>query len=243
MSAVPSVPPQNISNHPASQGVILNRTVPRMNYVNFEDAFTRKHGIVVEGWPLREFRNPSEIKTIHEVKTLYNAWKSGAARFRKLTQEDWDKWMENDFQKKLREQEEDENAWVDMDEEDGETEGGRPARSDTQGSTALPQQADTGSTLDNNTSESVITTSSGIADSELSNKRPADGPVPGASQPKKKTKTTAAPLGDIINTVGGSSGTVNLPAKKERKKRSDAGIKRGPRKKKDNAENRPVEQE
>lgn len=66
-----------------------------MIYKNFDDHITRKHGIVIEGWPLRKFENPSSVGSQIELKTLLNAWQTGATRFRKMTVADHLAWVEN----------------------------------------------------------------------------------------------------------------------------------------------------
>ena len=66
-----------------------------MIYRNFDKHITRKHGIVVEGWPLRTFDNPSSIGSQVELKVLLNAWQTGVTRFWKMTVEDHMAWVEN----------------------------------------------------------------------------------------------------------------------------------------------------
>jgi len=64
-----------------------------MIYKNFDENITRKHGIVIEGWPLRTFDNPSAIGSQVELKVLLNAWQSGATRFRKMSTEEHMEWV------------------------------------------------------------------------------------------------------------------------------------------------------
>jgi hypothetical protein len=66
-----------------------------MIYKNFEDHVTRKHGIVVEGWPLCTFENPSAIGSQVELNVLLRAWQTGATRFRKMTEVEYMAWMES----------------------------------------------------------------------------------------------------------------------------------------------------
>ena len=66
-----------------------------MIYRNFNEHITQKHGIVVEGRPLRTFDNPSSIRSQVELKVLLNAWQTGVTRFRKMTIEDHMAWVEN----------------------------------------------------------------------------------------------------------------------------------------------------
>jgi len=76
-------------------GAISKGDVNRMNYKTFDESITRKHGIVIEGWPLREFKNPSAIGSQVELKVLLNAWQSGVARFRKMPVGEHMAWVEN----------------------------------------------------------------------------------------------------------------------------------------------------
>jgi hypothetical protein len=67
----------------------------RMIYKNFDDHITRKHGIVIESWPLEAFANPSSIGSQLELKVLLNAWQTGATRFRRMGVDEHMKWVEN----------------------------------------------------------------------------------------------------------------------------------------------------
>lgn len=66
-----------------------------MIYKNFSDHITRKHGIVVEGWPLRVFDNPSAIGSQVELNVLLKAWETGATRFRKMPEDEHMAWLES----------------------------------------------------------------------------------------------------------------------------------------------------
>ena len=72
--------------------------ISRMIYTNFEDAITAKHGIVLENWPLKEFCNPSAIKSRNEVVVLLRSWESGTTRFRRMDTREWEAWSETRFQ-------------------------------------------------------------------------------------------------------------------------------------------------
>jgi hypothetical protein len=52
--------------------------VPRMYYQNFDDNITAKFGVILKGWPLKEFKNPSGIKSRAELQVLKNSLESGA---------------------------------------------------------------------------------------------------------------------------------------------------------------------
>ena len=66
-----------------------------MVYTNFDDAITRKHGIVVEGWPLRRFVCPSQVGSQMELEFLLNSWQKGTTRFRKMTNSEHMAWIES----------------------------------------------------------------------------------------------------------------------------------------------------
>jgi hypothetical protein len=63
-----------------------------MVYKSFDENITRKHGIVVEGWPLTTFENPSSIGSQVELKVLLNAWQSDVARFHKMSENEFQSW-------------------------------------------------------------------------------------------------------------------------------------------------------
>jgi len=75
-------------------GVISKGQAARMIYKNFDKHITRKHGIVIEGWPLSTFDNPSAIGSQMELKILLNAWQTGATRFRKMSTDEHIAWVE-----------------------------------------------------------------------------------------------------------------------------------------------------
>lgn len=60
--------------------------------MNFDDNITDKHGIIVKNWPLPVFSAPGDIRTVTELKILYNAWESGTAHFYRMTMAEATKW-------------------------------------------------------------------------------------------------------------------------------------------------------
>ncbi len=64
-----------------------------MFYVNFEDHITARFGVVLENWPLKKFAVPGSLSRI-ELEVLLNAWQNGMTRFRDLTDDEWEEWME-----------------------------------------------------------------------------------------------------------------------------------------------------
>lgn len=63
-----------------------------MFYVNFEEHITKKYMIILEGWPLKKLCAPGSINSQPELRILFNAFTSGAARFRLLSDADFDHW-------------------------------------------------------------------------------------------------------------------------------------------------------
>ena len=68
--------------------MVSKEEVNRMIYKNFSDHITHKHGIVIEGWPLRVFDNPSAIGSQAELNVLLKAWETGTTRFRKMPEDE-----------------------------------------------------------------------------------------------------------------------------------------------------------
>lgn len=66
-----------------------------MIYKDFDQHITRKHGIIVEGWPLPKFDNPSAIGSQVELGILLRSWQKGATRFRKMKDDEFTVWLQN----------------------------------------------------------------------------------------------------------------------------------------------------
>lgn len=64
-----------------------------MYYVNFEAHVTARFGIVLENWPVQKFAAPGSFSSIPTLTVIYNAFESGATRFRSLTDDEWTTWM------------------------------------------------------------------------------------------------------------------------------------------------------
>ena len=65
-----------------------------MIYKNFDEHIMRKHGVVIHGWPLTKFDNPSAIGRSVELSTLLNSWKNGSMFFRKMGTTEHMAWIE-----------------------------------------------------------------------------------------------------------------------------------------------------
>ncbi|KAG2093705.1 uncharacterized protein F5147DRAFT_747876 [Suillus discolor] len=75
--------------------------VSRMYYVNFDENITAQHDVVLDNWPLKKFANPGDIGSMVEVKIVYNAFRTGVTKFRKLTAAEWEDWDNTRFNNAL----------------------------------------------------------------------------------------------------------------------------------------------
>jgi hypothetical protein len=194
-----------------------------MIYSNFDDNITAKWRLVIEGWPLKRFCNPSDISTRNEVQLLMHAWQSGTAHFWRLDDEEWEAWQTARIKAVLDE----------MVEYHGRENDGEPVlhnMPDDPEPTHLNQPhpstppAHNPSLPDENTSPAQV--DGPQAGSSTASKRPSQGDLP---DPKRRK---SVPLGgsQFVNTVTAADGTtVVATTKKPRKPRSDKGKARGPR--------------
>ena len=182
-----------------------------MQYTNFEQHITRKHGVVVEGWPLPHFRPPSDLSSREELKILITAWETGVAFFRKLSEDELDALFEARFQEALA----------------ITNQGAEPTAVATTPSSSDDSQA--GATIsppvDSEAAAALSTTqpsSVGAVPTQASHAvpQPVSPPVAGPS-------TAVQASGQTVLAVSGSS----LVTKRPRKQRSDKGKARGSRKK------------
>jgi len=74
-----------------------------MYYMNFDDNITAKWRVVCEGWPLPKFCSPADLSTRNDVKLLLHSWKNGSTKFRRLSDEEFEKWEQEWFQSALDE--------------------------------------------------------------------------------------------------------------------------------------------
>ena len=95
-----SVLHNNIIVHSDAQSEEAGGTVKiaQMYYSNFDKHVTERYGILMKGWPLPKFCNPSEVGSKVELEVLHNAWETGRAYFERLLQSDWDTWCHARFQ-------------------------------------------------------------------------------------------------------------------------------------------------
>src|SRR5882724_3286694 len=72
-----------------------------MYYSGFPEKITGKWKILLEGWPLNTFSSLLQLMTKNEVEVLYNAWKTGTAKFHCLSDDGWKEWDAGWFQSVL----------------------------------------------------------------------------------------------------------------------------------------------
>ena len=222
----------------------------RMIYTNFEDAITAKHGIVLENWPLKEFCNPSAIKSRNEVVVLLRSWESGTTRFRRMDTREWEAWSETRFQQAGTS---DNDGMADNDTADNNTTGDNDNNSEDLNladSDRLPEASpdtqpshqpdlepsipttEQGSGNDTSTAPvplpSTSTTSPTTAPPTVSagHKRPATS-EPSGSRAKKRPALSSTTHFINSTAVTNAAGASILITKKKRKERSDKGVKRG----------------
>ena len=194
-----------------------------MYYRNFDDSITAKYGVVLEGWPLERFCNPSDIVSRTEISVLRSSFESGAARFRLLTQAELATWFETRFQAKTTGSE-----LMDT------------SMTPTTTPTASQLPSESGEDLDENMN-SAGTTSANVSDVNMSNANdlaaldPGTGTTNGAipthsTQTDTDSRHPVASTTNFINFgVTSVNGTSIVVTKKPRKERRDKGIKRGKR--------------
>ncbi|KAG6875042.1 hypothetical protein C0992_005414 [Termitomyces sp. T32_za158] len=183
----------------------------RMVYVNFESKFTWNLGICLDGWPLPKFCSPSDLKTRAEVTLLLSAWKSGTTHFRQMGQEEWKQWRE----KRQR---------------TSATTAATASRSDLPPAESMPSRPSS----PENPQEELHATSPSTDHPEpvLSPNPSSQGPIPtstGVIASSGKQNSV-----EFIHSSGVTlaMGDTLIITKRQRKERSDKGVKRGPRAKK-----------
>lgn len=179
--------------------IIKDKTV-RMEYSRFDELITRKYGVVVEGWPLKPFRRPGEVQVSNELQVLHDAWKTGRAKFVKLTKEQLSEWEEKRAA--------------------GDGELGRDQGAEENEDEAVEENGAGGE-------ESPADGAAAIATGGGKGKQ-SD---PAAPSHKRKRRT--------VEIGTDADGHPLVVEKRQRKKRSDAGVPRGPRKK--NQETTPTD--
>lgn len=177
-----------------------------MPYANFEDRITERLGIVIQGWPLSEFQAPGKFNSRVELETLYNAWLNGTTSFRRMSKAEHKTW----HKERLK---------------------GKAAVATSIAPTVDTIPADNAPTATASPASTTIAiaTASSSGDTPVS---PVAGlstvinlaapvPLPTSIEPS----SSAAPLMTVFSMQSGGP-VASAPPKK--KKRKDAGIKKGP---------------
>ncbi|KAG1836873.1 hypothetical protein DFJ58DRAFT_734671 [Suillus subalutaceus] len=183
--------------------------VSRMYYVNFDENITAQHGVVLENWPLKKFASPGDIGSMVEVKTVYNAFMTGATKFRKFTAAEWRDWEETRF-----------NMTLERSAEDDTDEGGNALADE--GGNALVDEGGINTNIDPfllSISQPVNTESQSVPTTRES------API----RRKRGHEQVEGGFGHVISGISGMGGDEVSVTKKSRKTRSDKGKKRGPK--------------
>ena len=204
----PSLDSKPFTDTSRLSGSTAKTHVPRMYYKNFDDNITAKFGVILKGWPLKDFQNPSVIKSKAELQVLKNSLDSGATYFKKLTPSELTEWEEARFQSRLEETTEHETPDIPTN---------IPGPEDLEPPTiTMPTANPSLSDPDPDPpSDLSVTAASG-------SKRPS--PDDGQGPAKKRTNDRFVNLG-----VTAIDGTAVIVHKKPRKPRSDKGKKRSAR--------------
>lgn len=188
---------------PLSEDAAGSVKIARMYYSNFDKHVTEKYGILMKGWPLPKFCNPSEVGSKVELEVLFNAWETGQAYFERLSQSDWDAWCEARFQASLAITTGPDNV--------------------TQPATEQEDTISIDSSLTPSGLANLDDASSVLPD--LHNAPYAmDAHAPAVARPPL-APITAAPFVNF-STVTGANGEAIITSGKQRKQRKDKGMKR-----------------
>ena len=66
-----------------------------MYYINFNQHITFKFGVVLENWPIQKFQPPGSFSSIPIISLIYSAFESGTAQFCSLSDEEWQVWWQD----------------------------------------------------------------------------------------------------------------------------------------------------
>ncbi|KAG6894728.1 hypothetical protein C0992_004921 [Termitomyces sp. T32_za158] len=167
------------------------------------------YGVVIERWPIERFIAPSEL-TWPEVDILLGAWTSGTTYFRKMDQEEWDEWHENHMLPQAS------SSSLTL----GASSSSPPAESSSSSSSwNAPQSLE-----DTNTSQEQI--SSLAAEPQPANSLQGQTPIVDITN-----NAITMPMPGAIQFINSLVPGMAAAGVRQRKRRLDAGKKRGPRKK------------
>lgn len=207
-----------------------------MCYKNFDDNITAKYGVVIDGWPLERFCNPSDIASRTEISILKSSFESGATRFRLLTQAELDTWSESRFQAALAST--NDSGSPDTPNPPAPTlPNTQHSASNTSPVNGLPKQlsatGNPATTPVNGLPEQLNTDNPAPTESATGNLDPTDTDSPAPTQSIPTVQTNEGRPALTTNFVNFGVTSINGSAvpviKKPRKERSDKGKKRGKR--------------
>ncbi|KAI0069986.1 hypothetical protein K474DRAFT_1745859 [Panus rudis PR-1116 ss-1] len=81
--------------------LVSPKRLNKMHYADFEEYLTRRHHIVVCGWPVEKFQSPYSITSLTELRGLRDRLKTGATYFKKLTDDEYEQWSQARFNQAL----------------------------------------------------------------------------------------------------------------------------------------------
>ncbi|KAG6896214.1 hypothetical protein C0992_009682 [Termitomyces sp. T32_za158] len=183
----------------------------RMVYTGFEERFTIPYGVIIVNWPIDRFRSPSEL-TRPEVDILLGAWSTNTTYFRKMDPEEWAKWRQDRATAP--------STCL--------TNNSSAADSADLGSDAGGIMNDSGSGASGTTNDSGSGASGTTNEQDIQDMQDEISPDSTVTPAPMTSTSTTPPI--FINMTG--PGTMSVGPVRKRKQRSDAGQKRGPRKKK-----------
>ena len=203
--------------------------IKKMNYVNFETAITAKFGIVLENWPVPKFQSPTNM--LHtEAEICFRSWESGATRFRMLTNDEWAVWLNGRYAAPSV----DEPTAPAADSEASRTPTTPIAVSaSTTSPTMPPIDIPTAATLNTPNASTTPTPETEVHASAHSTPATAEKRLALESNvmaPPAKCAHVESTTLNFVHSVTPAVGAAFVVPKATRKKRSDAGVARGPRK-------------
>ncbi|KAG2068069.1 hypothetical protein BDR04DRAFT_1158295 [Suillus decipiens] len=72
-----------------------------MYYVNFDDNITSKYCVICKNWLLSKFCCSGDISSLNELHVLFHAFMMNATKFLKLSDTEFEHWIEQHFQQAL----------------------------------------------------------------------------------------------------------------------------------------------
>ncbi|PPR04389.1 hypothetical protein CVT24_013218 [Panaeolus cyanescens] len=190
--------------------------VPKMTYVNFASRMTLTHRIIVEGWPLSKFCNPSEIGSRADLELLYQSLQNNTTRFKRLDDGEYEEFCLT-YQQTLPSDGADSGDMMQADTTSPDA---------TRDNEAAPNESSVPATQTDDFLPTSAPPSANPASALTPSTQP-NHPAPDmAGPPSKRRKTTD---GFVSCLIGGADGMMVESVTKARKPRKDKGVPRGSR--------------